>query len=405
MIKSSQTSKNRKFSNRLYDFVMILFLVFFIAFANVRPAYVIIEIVFIGVFLIRAFTRNMRLEFYAYWSIAYLLVGLVSAIFSSYITVSFQMLISTIQVLVVTNLLLPYIRDNERNCDLFQIGIILAIASLGIRLIVTTPFSSLGLMRAGSSIGYNANEFGFIFAYGTTVLSYLFLENRKKIYLPIIVVFSILCLLSGSRTALAVMLISFSIQIIGHYTQQGDILKFIKGIFFLGVILILLIILITQNEVLYDILGRRVVTFFESLTGRETSEGSTLIRLSMISDALDLFVKKPLLGSGLNTFRIYSGYGTYSHNNYTELLVSIGLVGIFIYYSLFIWLLIKVIRLYKTTKEGKYICVVALVFAALIGDLGTVSYYSESLYVIWLFFVSLIDRKSINSRKMLGVSY
>ena len=405
MNDSSQTGKNRRFTNRLYDFVMMLFLVFFIAFANVRPGYVIIEILFIGLFLIRAIMRNMRLEFYTYWSIAYLMIGSISVIFSNYITDSFQMLISIIQVLVITNLLLPYIRENERNSDLFQKGIILAIASLGIRLIVATPFSSLGLMRAGAAIGYNANEFGFIFAYGTTILSYLFLENRKKIYLPIIVAFSILCLLSGSRTALAVMLISFSILIIGHYSKQGDILKFIKGVSILGIILILLIILITQNEVLYNLLGSRVETFFDSITGKTTSEGSTITRFSMISDAIDLFLKKPLLGLGLNTFRIYSGYGTYSHNNYTELLVSIGLLGILVYYSLFIWLLIKAIRLYKATKDIKYVCVISIVLAAMIGDFGTVSYYSESLYIIWLFCVSLIDRKGINSRKKLGASY
>lgn len=393
MIDSSLTSINGKFTNQLYDFVMVLFLVFFIAFANVRPAYVIIEVLFIGLFLIRAFTRNMRLEFYTYWSISYLVIGLVSVMFSSYISVSFQMLISIIQVLVVTNLLLPYVRENSKNRDRFQRGVILGIIVLGLRYIIATPFSSLMQLRAGSTIGYNANEFGFVFAYGTTIVTYLFFSTKKAYYFLLSVFFAILCMLSGSRTSLAVMVLSYALVFLGNYYIKGRILKFIKGFVLLSIIIGLLIILILQNEILYDLLGRRIVSFSESIRGLDTSESSTVTRLSMINDAFLLFINKPLFGYGLNTFRVYSGYGTYSHNNYTELLVTIGMIGTFVYYSFFIWILWKAIKYIRITLDLKYICVIAITLAALIGDLGTVSYYSETLYIIWLFCVSLIDRK------------
>ena len=80
--------RQAKFTDYVYDIVMLLFVVFFVAFDNVRPAYVIIQWTFIILFLIRAITHNMQIQFYTYWSIVYLIIGLISTLFSDYISIA-----------------------------------------------------------------------------------------------------------------------------------------------------------------------------------------------------------------------------------------------------------------------------------------------------------------------------
>jgi len=376
--------RQAKFTDYVYDIVMLLFVVFFVAFDNVRPAYVIIQWTFIILFLIRAITHNMQIQFYTYWSIVYLIIGLISTLLSDYISIAAGMLISVIQVLLVTNLLLPYAQENEANLIKFQNAVLLAFLALGIRYLIFTPFNDVLRSRAGSSIGYNANEFGFIFAYGTTIAVFLAHDRKSKLYLIIAILFGFLCLISGSRTAFAVMIIALAIYTMGFYYIKGGLSSPIKGIFILVILLIGIWVLIMNNEFLYSILGSRIDSFYLTLFKGQATEGSATTRVGMIREALSIFFEAPLLGHGLNSFRVISGYSAYSHNNYTELLVSIGLIGTTVYYILFLSMLFKSIKLFKKTKSLFYLCPIALVAAALIGDLGTVSYYSESLFIVWV---------------------
>jgi O-antigen ligase len=376
--------RQAKFTDYVYDIVMLLFVVFFVAFDNVRPAYVIIQWTFIILFLIRAITHNMQIQFYTYWSIVYLIIGLISTLFSDYISIAAGMLISVIQVLLVTNLLLPYAQENEANLIKFQNAVLIAFLALGIRYLIFTPFNDVLRSRAGSSIGYNANEFGFIFAYGTTIAVFLAHDRKSKLYLIIAILFGFLCLISGSRTAFAVMIIALAIYTVGFYRIKGGITRLGKGIFIFAILLIGVWVLIMNNEFLYSILGSRIDSFYLTLFKGQATEGSATTRVGMMREALGIFFEAPLLGHGLNSFRVISGYSAYSHNNYTELLVSIGLIGTTVYYILFLSMLFKSIKLFKKTKSLFYLCPIALVAAALIGDLGTVSYYSESLFIVWV---------------------
>lgn len=388
------SGRQAKFTDYVYDIVMLVFVVFFVAFDNVRPAYVIIEWIFIFLFLVRAITHNMRIQFYTYWSIVYLIVGLATTLFSEFISSAAGMLVSIIQVLLITNLLLPYAQENEANLIKFENAVIIAFLALGVRYLIVTPFNDVLRSRAGASIGYNANEFGFIFAYGTTIAVFLAHDRKSKLYW-IIAIFFVFCnLFSGSRTAFAVMIIALVVYTMGFYYVKGGIDRLGKGIFIIVLLLIGVWVLIMNNEFLFSILGSRIESFYFTLFRGQSTEGSVTTRVGMMRDSITIFSQAPLLGHGLDYFKAVSGYNTYSHNNYTELLVSIGLIGTIVYYSLFLRILYKSIKLLKETKAPLYLCPIALVIAALIGDLGTVLYYSESLFIVWVYcYIQIFLRK------------
>jgi len=312
-------------------------------------------------------------------------VGLATTLFSEFISSAAGMLISIIQVLLITNLLLPYAQENEANLIKFENAVVMAFLALGVRYLIVTPFNDVLNSRAGASIGYNANEFGFIFAYGTTIAVFLAHHRKTNSYLVIAIFFGLLCLFSGSRTAFAVMIIALVIYTMGFYYVKGGIDRLGKGILILVLLLIGVWVLIMNNEFLFSILGSRIESFYFTLIRGQSNESSVTTRVGMMRDAITIFSQAPLLGHGLNFFRKASGYNTYSHNNYTELLVSIGLIGTIVYYSLFIRILFQSIKFFKKTKAPIYLCSIALVVAAMVGDLGTVSYYRESLFIVWVF--------------------
>jgi O-antigen ligase len=60
-------------------------------------------------------------------------------------------------------------------------------------------------------------------------------------------------------------------------------------------------------------------------------EGSVFERALMAEVGLDLWRQRPLLGYGMDSFRHIGGFGTYSHNNFVDLLVGGGILALGIY--------------------------------------------------------------------------
>ena len=98
---------------------------------------------------------------------------------------------------------------------------------------------------------------------------------------------------------------------------------------------------------LYENVGERLVFTVKTLLGTARPnelEMSILERSGMIRDGARLFLQRPLLGYGLDCFRFASGLGTYSHNNYVEILFGVGIPGIITYYSMYFFPLVKGIK-------------------------------------------------------------
>ncbi len=130
----------------------------------------------------------------------------------------------------------------------------------------------------------------------------------------------------------------------------------------------------------------RLANVVETLAG-EAMERSTLERKEYIEKGLEFFSNHPFGGIGIDTFRYY--YGGYSHNNFVELLLGVGLIGEILYYSIFIFLFIKIYHIYKKNLK---IYLFAITFAILLVDMGSVSYY-DKLILLMLIYISYIAEK------------
>ena len=152
----------------------------------------------------------------------------------------------------------------------------------------------------------------------------------------------VLGLVTGSRKVVVAVLCGTLLFVFVYfkYFPQKKIGKKIAIVSVILVVLGLIIYACFENELLYNIIGNRLEGFVETLTGEGEGEASAEIRYNMIVRAFEMFAQKPLFGWGIEGFAAYSGFWVYSHNNYTETLVSFGIVGFILLYSYKVVLLV-----------------------------------------------------------------
>lgn len=141
-------------------------------------------------------------------------------------------------------------------------------------------------------------------------------------------------------------------------------------------------------------LQRLGTTFVQSQT-TATIDFSTAERARFVEEGLALMAESPLLGHGIDAFRVLSGEGTYAHNNYIDLGVGVGLIGVLLFYAFPITLLYRLVRLYclrgaGDTPRGAAFGVSALLLI-LILDLGAVTYMAKLISIIPIVLVAVVD--------------
>ncbi|MDD3267588.1 MAG: O-antigen ligase family protein, partial [Burkholderiales bacterium] len=123
------------------------------------------------------------------------------------------------------------------------------------------------------------------------------------------------------------------------------------------------------------------------LFGQNNLDISSRIRFEMIEVGKTLFLSKPFLGYGIGSFSIVSGFDAYSHNNYIELLVGLGIIGMVLYYSMIIYIIYKLFIIRKFIDGNPLL---AILLSLLVIDYGLVSYNSPVYqYIIALGFISI----------------
>ena len=110
-------------------------------------------------------------------------------------------------------------------------------------------------------------------------------------------------------------------------------------------------------------------------------DSSYRTRAEMVEQGLRLWQQAPILGHGTDAFRGLSGQGTYSHNNYVELLCDLGLVGTLLFYAVHAQAVFRAARTPPTLRVYCWVFVLMLLLA----DFGYVSYTSKQSVMILMF--------------------
>lgn len=115
-------------------------------------------------------------------------------------------------------------------------------------------------------------------------------------------------------------------------------------------------------------------------------------RMDMIQIGLKMFREKPIWGFGADAFKHLSGYNIYSHNNYIELMTNYGLIGLTLYYSVFLKLIKDLLLLaFRGNVYSKFL--LSFFIMRIVSDFGNVSYYDRFTYIMLAVGISYIRRK------------
>ena len=104
---------------------------------------------------------------------------------------------------------------------------------------------------------------------------------------------------------------------------------------------------------------KRIEEIFNALSKTEgKKDGSAVDRSALFNEALRLFLTRPLFGFGYDRVQYYThSYGQFSHNNFTELGASFGVVGLIAYEAL---LLMPLFRMIKNKKFDQNLLILTL---------------------------------------------
>lgn len=343
------------------------------------------EMTFFILFFIYFIIKRKRLTIYALWSLLFTGICGLSILWSYNPQ---QTMIETrimIEWAILGNLLIAFIDRKDKIIDLYRYFVI-AGCTLIIRLITVFPISTWMQDRIGSNDLYlNSNSVGLYLVISSIFAIYLGMYKNKKIYFLITLIFTFIVILTGSMKVLFMLIFGISGVI---YLSADRLSKKIKALFLIMMLLLSSYSLLMTIPSFYYIAGSRIETMIDNFSGKNYGDYSTIIRMEMIETGIHLLKNEPFLGYGIGSYSVISGYGCYSHNNYIELLTGLGILGTFIYYSIYFYV---IIRLFNVKKKMYINPLKLIIFLLLIIEYGLVS-YNDSIYQI-LIAVSFIAPK------------
>lgn len=342
------------------------------------------------------FVKKIILNTQAKWYLIFWIFYFSSIFWAKNPNDTFYYVNNFIQIIGIS-LMLPSIVEKKEDIDkIFKI-IIFSILITSIIVFLRSPNLLSNIERIGEVVGLHPNTLGMRLAVGSLLLLYFLSKNKNlhrrkfsKSILPImlVIIFSVMLILTGSKKSLFILIFG---ALFFEVIHQKGMLFLPKAI--IGTILVAgVLYFIYNNEVMYQIMGKRVEYTINTIIGNTTSrriDTSLLERQFYASQAILLFVKNPLLGYGGNNFVAYMreisySHVAYSHNNYLELLSTLGIVGFTIYYSIWMLTLFKISKICTNRKDHQSTIFMVFILLFLITDTGNVSYISEFNAIIFV---------------------
>jgi O-antigen ligase len=248
--------------------------------------------------------------------------------------------------------------------------------------------------RATGLVG-NANEL----AMQLTISAFLVFALSSRMRWPqwtfVLVMLSAATWVSGSRTIVFAFL-AVTLYSLSSAWKQVKGSKATLGVALLAVPL-LLTLLIFAGEVFWEHI-RELTVYRRWEAAFAGGDKSTTERSMLFFAGIELWRQSPLIGFGIDQFRMQSPYGIYSHSNFTELLSGLGLMGLGLYYSIHGVLLLRA----RTAARGRLL-LVSVLLSVLVG-ISTVGYV-DSAHWLWLSVLGCMSRQRRPARKpILGAS-
>jgi hypothetical protein len=347
--------------------------------------------------ILYAFMTNSILQFklneYHWWCIQVFIFFAITSAWALRPVLSYWTLIQIFKLFVLTFGIYKYAKSYKKLYDILRVFVT---ANIILLLFVLYYFDigSLGEDRmsdAENGLNGNGIAISFVFClYGIfMIFKFIRLNYASKIYYYFLaLVFLVFILLTGSRTGVVMLLIP--IVLYQFLKSKYKVTSIISITFFL----IFAYFLVMKIPVFYNIVGVRIMDGLNIVSGNSTgAEDSS--RVLLFAYGLEWFQDNPILGIGINNYRVLSnitppfvGKNFYAHSNIIELLVDVGIVGSIIYYR-YVFSLLK--GAFKSVKQNVVSrIVIALAVTLFVHDIFSMSIYEwEMQFLICITFVLL----------------
>lgn len=243
----------------------------------------------------------------------------------------------------------------------------------------------------------NINTIGIFCALGVVLQFERWVYNKKfEASIPFVFISFFVAACTQSRKAILLIVLSFVIIVILKNHDKKKIANSATKIIASLLVLIIIIYIIFKLEI-FSGLNQRLEQLFSFVIGSGDIDSGTLKRKLMIDLGIKTWKKHPVLGIGLNNTRIIVmnaiGMDAYLHNNYVELLCATGIIGFFLYYNMYIYLIRNLIR--NRNKNKRYFALGCMLLSiSLMLDFGMVSYYSKFWSLLLMFqFINVYNLK------------
>lgn len=379
---SQNGSKRGLTTDAVYDIVAFAYVMAMFVLENAKYSQVfsIIQMLFFGISVLML-GRYVKVSSCMKWCVAVFVIATITA-FLNYCSETMSTLVIVIKNLLKVFFFYSYMKDERKIDKVIQfVGISGVICGLNILFEFIASGMSYGnlkyatINRIGAGIaGGNVNIVGMdmciAFASWLYIVGKIEKKALKVMAFAIMAFILVTSLLTGSRKILIFYVVTFVIA--NLQSSRRNFILVIGGI-------IALYVAVMEIEPLYYLVGHKL-DFFGGSTAymmyHETDEN----RLLLAERGLTTFLDNPW-GIGFGNSRNY--VGSYTHNNFVEVLVSLGLIGFLAYYYSYFYPL-NVCAKDRSQPLCRY--AIYTIIGILLLELGQVTY----LYSLPMVFISTV---------------
>ena len=374
--------------NSLFDFSLLLYLIFFVLEENTENPIIDVGrwgatalLLASGLLLFLNVVNRFKVSECFVWYLVFVLYALSSSLWARDPAAVFEIAVTFIRILVLLffiSIRIESEQDIRLVLRMFAYSVLFRVIVVFVLMIGQVSITGILSYRFGDMVGYNSNKTAM---YCVLALFVLIDEirnvnnNKFKYFLSIILAGAVL--LTGSKKGILGFLVGFSLYL--YFNNRG--VKKIRALLIISAVLFVAYEAITTIPSLYLTIGYRFEQMFNTFHG-QVSGTSTIERMSLIEQGFSIWKNHKLFGVGLNNFsvlqNIYIINGrTYAHCNYIELLADLGVIGTVLYYLYPFRICFK----YKI-KGSTMLLLKTLTIVILAFDIASVSYNDVFIVLI-----------------------
>jgi O-antigen ligase len=326
---------------------------------------------------------TITMTMFSIWYFIFGILGLLSSVFALNATNVYNAVYEVLVSWIIVFAFIQFARNFDRVKVIFFCYAYSA-AVLAILLFVTGKINT-GYVRLGQTLFRNANNLAMLMMISLICISWLLVYGTRKLFfiniVIAIVLFYITALTGGRKYLLMPVLFLFLLLYLKGI--RDEISKFLLYMLIFVCILFLSFYAVVNIPTLYNMIGIRFQGLFNFLSGNiSQADSSTIIRYKMIQLGWEnYFPRNPIIGNGLDNFRLLFNEGTYSNNNFIELLVDLGVIGFICYYAFYVYIIIKLIRI-KNDSTGLRDFFLAFMIILLVFEWGAVTYSLTQIQIM-----------------------